>query len=159
MFRSMIVFFLLVDVAILVQMFMRVVEMDMSLSDQLSEKIVDSEEEERPAGDAGKPSADAVTNCCAEQCNRQTESSRDQNMASAGECSYGDGLGRVPFLHSGGQDKGQPVRRDGGVEKGHAEPREREGSKDGLVHDAVGDQPGAAGKLTILARNGEDLSG
>jgi hypothetical protein len=40
----------------------------------------------------------------------------------------------APLLRAGGENKRQPVRWDGGVEKSDAEPGDCDGSQDGIVH-------------------------
>jgi hypothetical protein len=62
MFGSGVVFFMLVGVPILVEVFVRVMKMHMSLADKLAHKVVESEEKERSSGDARKPCVNAVTN-------------------------------------------------------------------------------------------------
>ena len=47
-------------------------------------------------------------------------------MSGSGERRHRNRLGRIPFLDSGGQDKGQPVGGDRRVKKGHPETRERD---------------------------------
>ena len=60
MFGSVVMFFRLMAVPILMEVFVGIMKMHMSLSKQLAEEVVDSEKKESPSGDAGKPGTDAV---------------------------------------------------------------------------------------------------
>jgi hypothetical protein len=143
----------------LVQVFVRIVKMHVPLPDQLAKEIINAKEKERASGDAREPGSDAVANDRPEQGDRQTEHSRDQNMAGAGQRGDGNRLGRIPFLHASRQNKRQPMRRYCRVEKGDAETGGGNGRKNSLIHESGGTKADSEWKLTIPARDGEDLSG
>jgi hypothetical protein len=80
-------------------------------------------------------------------------------MAGAGQRRDCNRLGRIPFLHSSRQNKWQPMRRYRRVKKGDAEAGGGNSCEDGLVHESGGTKADSEWKLTIPARDGEDLSG
>ena len=56
-----VMFPVLMGMPILMEMFVRVMKMHVSFSNQLAEEIVNAEEKERSSRDAGKPGAHPVT--------------------------------------------------------------------------------------------------
>ena len=145
MFGVVVLFVRSVRMPILMEMFVRVMEMNVSLSDELAEEVIHTEEKKGPSRDAGKPGAHAITDYCAKQGNGQAESSCNQDMAGPSERGDSDGFGRVPFLHARRQDERQPMRGNRRMEEGDGKTGERKGGKDSLIHDAVGNQLGPHG--------------
>ena len=124
----------LVAVAVLVKMLVWIVKMHVTFANHLADQIIQSEKEQRSAGDAWEPGTDRSAKRSATQSNGKPERGCDHDVPCAGERSYRDGFRGAPSLDTSRKHKGQPMRGYRRVKKRHPKAGERDGSKDGLVH-------------------------
>ncbi len=97
-------------------------------------KVERTQQQKHSSGDPRKPGADVITQRDAEARDRKTEQRSDDDMACSCECGHCERLRMTPTLRSRRKDEWQPVRRNRGMEEGNAEPRDRDGGEDAVVH-------------------------
>src|SRR2546423_489993 len=113
-------------VTVFVKMLMRIMKMDVTFADHLTNQIVEPEKEKRSASNPRKPGANAFTEGRAEQRNRQTESRGNDDVSRSSQRRYRDCLRRVPSLNPRSQNEREPMGRDGGMKKRDPEAGERD---------------------------------
>src|SRR5437588_1787354 len=96
----------LVAVAVLVKMLVGIMKMHVTFANHLADQIIQSEKEQRSAGNARKPSPDRSAKRSATQSNGKPERGCDHDVPCAGERSYCDGFRSAPSLNTSGKHKG-----------------------------------------------------
>lgn len=109
--------------------------MRVAFAGQLAIQIKRAEQEQNGYCDQGEHAADFFVQRDREPGDEQTERSGHEHMTGSGEGGDGQGLGVIPMLRARREHERQPMRRNGGVEKCDAEPGDRDGGEDGVVHE------------------------
>jgi hypothetical protein len=105
-----------------------------NFADQLPIQVKQTEEQERPSGNSGKPVPDFFLQREPEQGEKQTQHGREQDMPASGKRGDSERLCMIPVLRTCRQDKRQPMCRDRRVKKSHRESRDRDGRENCFVH-------------------------
>ena len=108
--------------------------MTVPLPAQLLNQIVQTKEHERAAGNSRKPTAVFIVQRNSEPGDEKAQDSGEKNMTASGQPGHEQRLRAIPFLDARGQDKRQPMRRNGSVEKGYSETSKRNCGKQCLIH-------------------------
>ena len=109
-------------------------QMRVCVTGKLPDDIKEPEKNERAARDPREPGPDAIAQRDAEPGDDETEGGGKSGVPGGRDRRDGERLGAAPALSARGQDEGQPVRRDGRVEKRDAESGDGNRGENGIVH-------------------------
>jgi hypothetical protein len=119
---------------IFVEMFVRIREMNVTLSRDLAKNIIKTEKQKGPSGDAREPVANGLVNRYSEPRDEQPKEGGDGDVTGPGESGNGNCPRSIPTLHSRSEHERQPVRRDGCVKECDTESGDCNRRENGLVH-------------------------
>ena len=131
---SLLLVFVRMLVLVLVPVSPEPMQMRMGVSGELPVNVGQPKKQKRAAGDAREPNPDAITQRDPEPGHDQTERRGEEHMPAARERGDPERLHPTPTLRAGGQDKGEPVRRNGRMKKRDPEAGDRDRRENGIVH-------------------------
>src|ERR1051326_6345336 len=99
--------------------------MGVGLTVELPNDVIQPQGKRASAGDPPEPMAQPRTQGNAQPGHSKSERGGEGRMAGRGDRGDGEGLEPVPVLHPRGENKWQPVGRDGRVKKGNPEAGDR----------------------------------
>src|SRR6266852_9938310 len=106
----------------------------MTFRDELTKNIKRSQKQQRASRDTWKPISDFFVEHNSKPSDEKTERRSEEHVSATGKRGDRQRPRMIPVLRSGGKHKGQPMGRNGGVEKRDAEACDRNCGENRLVH-------------------------